>query len=87
MRTGNEAAIIAVMRISAFMGLGLPLLLTGCSGAIANNVTEAVNIVAEEGIVDVNSSIEGDQLSPDLEAVDDLAGNRSVPLPIGNRAR
>lgn len=75
------------MRISAFLGLAVALLLTGCSGAVANNVTNAVNIVAEEGIEDVNSSIEGDQLSPDLEAVDDLAGNRSAPPPVGNRAR
>lgn len=75
------------MRIPASVALGLPLALTGCGGAVANNVGNAVNVVAEEGIVDVNSSIEGDQLAPDLEAVDDLAGNRSVPPADGNRAR
>ena len=76
------------MRTSAFFAFCLPLALAGCSGAVGNNVANTVNIVAEEGIVDVNSSIEGDQLSPDLDAVDDLAGNRSAPPPPnGNRAR
>ena len=70
------------MRSLALLGLCLPIALAGCSAPLANNVTNSVNIVAEEGIEDINSSIEGDQLSPDLEAVDDLAGNRSAPAPL-----
>ncbi len=67
------------MRSFVFAASLLPLLLAGCGGPIANNAVNSVNVVAEEGIEDVNSSIEGDQLTPDLEAVDDLAGNRVAP--------
>ena len=69
------------MRRSALLLLCLPAALAGCSAPLANNVANSVNIVAEEGIEDINSSIEGDQLSPDVEAVDDLAGNRAAPVP------
>ncbi len=69
------------MRSLAPLILCLPLAVAGCGGAVANNVTNAVNVVAEEGIEDVNSSIEGDQLAPDLEAVDDMAGNNAAKAP------
>lgn len=63
------------MRSLILAATALPLVLSGCGRPAGNNAANVANIVAEEGVEDVNSSIEGDQLETIPEAADDLAGN------------
>lgn len=46
----------------------------GCGPSAANNaVANSTNVVAEEGVQDLNSVVGGDELAPVPEADDDLA--------------
>lgn len=67
------------MRTFALLALCVPLALAGCGRGAANNAANAANVAVEEGVEDLNSSIEGDQYSPIPEAADDVAGNRVAP--------
>lgn len=69
--------MIGPMRRLSLLALCFPLAVAGCGRGAANNAANAVNVAVEEGVVDLNSSIEGDQYSPLPEAADDMAGNRA----------
>lgn len=62
------------MRLSAqAAALTACLLLSACAAEKGNSSSNAVNVAAEEGIVDVNSGISGDELAINRQAADDMA--------------
>jgi hypothetical protein len=67
------------MRTLRLLAFCLPIAVAGCGSGASNNAGNAVNIAEEEGVEDLNSSIEGDQYSPLPEAADDTMANRSGP--------